>query len=576
MHGRLLAVAACFLCAACAAPGDSRRLDIGVMLNADSAALPVPLREFGASPDAVSASNRFKGKLIIDGDRQTNALRITRDEFDLAVQMPPGLDEIPALSLELVADGDYLVPAEQGPIITGHPWWDIVLRPGRTWDEPGDRGFSRAAIPFALKERGEDCIHNGIMTFLFRSTGEISSIAFQVSHQTCRYLQFELAGWLNARFEPGPVDDEETIARTAAANRASRLPVRSFRELADDYPGANPANFGSVEEIDPADMSAYGFIIDGKHYASGCDTPQGPYPYCDDMALPSYSTAKSLVAGLGLMVMEREYPGTASASITDYVPECGESWNGVTIENALDMTTGHYTSPTMHGDEDAALGSAFFLATTHADKIDYACNAHPRNAAPGDHLAYHSWDTYLAGTAMNARLKSIQGPEADFYRDLLVEKIWRPLGLSVLSQSTRRTYDDVAQPYSGYGLTFVRDDVARLLEFLGPHDGRIDGEEVLYRPMFDAVKKPTDDDPGKPAELDTILYNNGFRSFDVSAYLGCSSPVWVVTLSGFGGINFVVMPNDTEYYYFSDGNVHRYLNAVRESHRIRPMCQQQD
>ena len=75
------------------------------------------------------------------------------------------------------------------------------------------------------------------------------------------------------------------------------------------------------------------------------------------------------------------------------------------------------------------------------------------------------------------------------------------------------------------------------------------------------------------AELPTIHYNNGFRSFDVSSYLGCDERVWVVVLSGFGGIIVAVMPNDTVYYYFSDGNVHRYLRAVRESHRIRPMCQ---
>ncbi len=71
---------------------------------------------------------------------------------------------------------------------------------------------------------------------------------------------------------------------------------------------------------------------------------------------------------------------------------------------------------------------------------------------------------------------------------------------------------------------------------------------------------------------DTIRYNNGFRSFDVSSYIGCDEPVWLVVLSGFGGIIFAVMPNDTAYYYFSDGGVHRYLHAVRESHRIRPMC----
>jgi len=90
--------------------------------------------------------------------------------------------------------------------------------------------------------------------------------------------------------------------------------------------------------------------------------------------------------------------------------------------------------------------------------------------------------------------------------------------------------------------------------------------------MFDAIKQRIPDDPGMPAETDRILYNNGFRSIDVSTSLGCDKPVWLTTMSGFGGINIVLMPNDTAYYYFSDGNVHRYLHAVRESHKIRPMC----
>ena len=74
------------------------------------------------------------------------------------------------------------------------------------------------------------------------------------------------------------------------------------------------------------------------------------------------------------------------------------------------------------------------------------------------------------------------------------------------------------------------------------------------------------------AELPEIRYNNGFRIFDVAGRLNCGQPAYVTVLSGFGGINIVLMPNDTAYYYFSDGNVHRYLHAVRESHKIRPMC----
>lgn len=119
----------------------------------------------------------------------------------------------------------------------------------------------------------------------------------------------------------------------------------------------------------------------------------------------------------------------------------------------------------------------------------------------------------------------------------------------------------------------LRDDVAKLMRFIGERDGYLHEDRPLDDDLFDAIKQRLPDDSGLQAELDTIYYNNGFRSFDVAAYLGCDSSVWLITMSGYGGINFVMMPNNTAYYYFSDGGVHRYLHAVRESHRIKPMCQ---
>jgi CubicO group peptidase (beta-lactamase class C family) len=382
-----------------------------------------------------------------------------------------------------------------------------------------------------------------------------------------------MRGLSQATYEPGAVDGGAQAVAVVVVNVEGRIPQRPIDQLANDYPGASADEFGSTEEIDADDMSAYGFIIDGVHYVGGCNTPDGLYPYCDEMALPSYSTAKSLVGGLGLMLMEKKYPGTASAFISDHVPECGDDWEGVTIEHALDMTTGHYDSGEPHADEDAAIMSRFFTGEDHATKIDFACNQYPRNAEPGEHWVYQTWATYLAGTAINARLKMLTGDHADFYDDLLVEGLWNPLGLSRVAKQTRRTNDDVAQPFTGFGLTLLRDDVAKLAQFIGADDGRLPDEDPLDRRLFNAIKQRIPDDPGMQAELETIRYNNGFRSFNVAGYIGCDKPTWLVTMSGFGGINIVLMPNDTAYYYFSDGNVHRYLHAVRESHKIRPMCQ---
>jgi beta-lactamase family protein len=550
-----------------------RFLSYDVLINGAALHQSVHLDEFKAPEGLGSASNRFSGSLRLTTTAQSNNFTVIVDQFGLFDSDQTEMQELPPFDFEFVQDDDVLVPVKQGPIANEHRWWEIVLRPGRVWDEAADNGFSRAVIPFALKERQADCIHNGLLTFSFTDAGEISQAAFQISSQTCRYLQFEMHGFLQADYRPGEVQGGADAVANVTRNRRSRIPQRSITQLADDYPGSDPREFGSTEEIEPNDMTLFGFVIDGIHYVGGCNTPNGVYPYCDEMALPSYSTAKSFVGGLGLMLAEKKYPGTASALITEHVPECGDDWDGVTIEHALDMTTGHYGSAKSHVDEDAAIVSRFFAAEDHATKIDFACNQFPRKSDPGEVWVYQTWATYLAGTALNNRLRSILGEDVDFYDDLLVTELWEPLKLSQLAMHTRRTYDDVAQPYAGYGLTLLRDDVAKLAIFLGASDGRLNDEEVFDRSLFDVVKQPTVDDPGMQAELETIHYNNGFRSFDVSGYLECDNSTWLTTMSGFGGINIVLMPNDTAYYYFSDGNVHRYLHAVRESHRIRPMCQ---
>lgn len=532
---------------------------------------PVSAAEYAPAPGARPASNRFAGRLQARTSDTVDGFSLRRDEFGLVVAERPGVDRLPPFDFQFVQHEDLLIPMTAGPVINDHPWWEFAFTTGLVWDEPGDAGWSRAAIPFALKERREDCTHNGLMTFLYREAGDVSAIAFQVTNQTCSYLQFDMSGTLSADYRPGIVADASARIAATVNNRDGRMPTRWIAGIGKDYPGASADAFGSASEIAPEDLSVYGFIIDDRHYVSDCPGPYGPYPYCDDMALPSYSTAKSIVAGFGLMLLEAEYPGAAAANIEDLVPECGPTWHDVTIEHALDMATGHFESPDMHGDEDAAVNSRFF-AGDHAVKIDVACNGYARKAEPGTHLSYHTWDTYLAGVAMNAFLRDRRGGDADFFDDLVVDKLFRPLGLSDLAAATRRTYDKERQPHSGFGLTLVRDDVARLARFIGPMDGRINGEAVLDRRLFDAIKQRIPGDPGLVAELDTIHYNNGFRSFDVSTHIGCDTPVWVVVLSGFGGIIIAVMPNDTAYYYFSDGNEFRYLDAVREAHRIRPMC----
>ncbi len=550
-------------------PDSTRILTSAFLGQSDQFDSAIPLSEFAIPDGSRTAKNTFSGVLTLAPGSTRFPTSISKDSLAIANS---SMRTLPPVEIELLQDEGRIVPLEPGPIVSGHPWWEFVLRPGYVWDEAIDSDYSRAAIPFALKERNADCIHNGLMSFLFNDAGQVSRVAFQISHQTCAYLQFEMHGLIDASYSMHSVDGTDAAQAIADLSRTGIPEQRPIEDLVSVYPNATPGEFGSTEEIAADDMTLYGFIIDRVHYTSRCATPLGEYPYCDELALPSYSTAKSLVAGLGLMLADAQYPGISQTRIAAVVPQCGASWDEVTIEHALDLVTGHYQSDDPHGDENSAQMSPFFLAEDHASKISYACNTYPRQSPPGTHWSYHTWDTYLAGAALNNALRAKTQPDFDFYTDLLMTELWQPLGLSRLTSRTRRTYDIAAQPFSGFGLTLLRDDIAALAVFLGADDGRLGGQAVLDRGLFDAIKQRRAEDPGWQAESPLIRYNNGFRTFDVSSYLDCDKPVWLTTLSGYGGINIVLMPNDTAYYYFSDGGVHRYLLAVRESHRIRPMC----
>jgi hypothetical protein len=382
-------------------------------------------------------------------------------------------------------------------------------------------------------------------------------------------------GLLPAAYAPHAVADGEALARAYRRELASRVPRRPIGELARDYPGVDPASFGSPEEVRPTDMTTWGVIVDGVDYTGGCPTRAGEYPFCEVLALPSYSLAKSVFAALALMRLERMFPGAADSKVADYVPECVASgnWSDVSFENLLDMATGNYRSGVDRADENAATtDERFFSPLTHREKIDYACNFFLRQASPGTRWVYHTSDTYLLGTAMTAFLRRKRGEGADLLDDLVIPDIWRAIGLGPAVEVSRRTRDAVRQPFTGFGLTLEPDDLARFAGFFQP--GNPLPEELLDREMYRAALQRDPADRGLPAAADgSLWYHHGFWAYRVSDLPGCTEARLVPFMSGFGGISVVLLPNGVTYYYFSDGYDFRFRRAVFEAARIRGYCQ---
>lgn len=559
--------------AGAAGPAEERALSHETLTQALTLPAPLDLAEFGPPAGALPPAHSFSGRLSIRARPGRLRSKLLHDRYHVVRGSGRTILGLPPFDFEFIQSGDALIPLRRGAIPGKHRYWEYVLEPGRAWREHGDQGLTRAAIPFALQERNANCLHYGVLSFLFDDTG-ISPVAFQVSGETCIYLKFDLWGIAEASYTPGAPPQAAAVAGAWADEVRSRLPVRPIEKLRDDYPGADPAAFGSTEEVAADDMTAYGFVIDGVHYAGGCRLRHGLHPFCDVLDLPSYSVAKSIFAGIALMRLEQQFPGAGSEKIADYVPECAREggWGGVTFRHALDMATGRYRSPELWADEHADYALELYLVETHARKIHHACTAFPRRETPGGRFVYQTADTYTLGTALNAFVKRRLGSGKDLYDDVMVADLWRPLRLSPVTEATRRTYDAVAQPFTGWGLVLHRDDIARIALWIANGNGAIDGRQVLDRRMLDAALQRVPDDRGFVAIDARTRYQHGFYGHDIGPDIGCADPAWVTYLAGYGGIIVTLLPNGTVYYYFSDGNSFRWQRAAVESDRIRSYC----
>ena len=521
---------------------------------------------------AANPVNTFEGRLTLSGQANGQVQEVGSNNN---LQYYAQANQLPAFAFDYVQDGTHIIPVQRGKIIGSHPSWVYVLEPGRVWNENGDNGYSRVALPFSLQERNQDCIWNGVMTFLFKNDGSVSDLAYQIAGGTCEYMQLNFWGRLQASYAPATVSGAAAIKADFEAQLAGRMPTRPLSALATDYPGSgvNVANIGS--DVAASAMTIYGVAYNGVHYVGGCQTREGTYPYCDVLDVPSYSTAKSVNGAYGLMRLQQIYPGAVSQTIGNWVAECGGSqWVAPTLQNALDMATGNYDSAGFEVDEGStAMYNGFFVPDTESQKAGFACS-YVNKAAPGTSFVYHTTDSYLLGRAMNTYYQFKTGDSsADFFSDVLVNDVYAPLGLSPTARDTQRTQDAAAQPYTGYGLVYVRDDVVKLAELLNKDQGKIDGTQVLDAAMVASTLQL--DSGGLGAGSNADRYHNGFWYYDLnqSDYaFGCGGAKWVPYMSGFGGISVVLFPNGMVYYNFSDGDSQTWIATAKELNKVAPMC----
>ncbi len=553
--------------------GNQTQLSYDDLMTGTSAA-PVNDSAFALPAGASSATRTFSGTLELLGEQSSNGFKSLTDLYNYAAAS--GWKTLPKFRYQFVQSGDSLIPVTQGLIITGNSYWNYILGTGRIWNQSGDKGMDRASFPFTLVERNANCSHNGVMTFLFDGT-KVSNVRYQVTQETCPYFKFDMWGALAATYTPETIANADAIKADYATEVANRLPTKPLAALAADFPssGVNLANFGKW--ITPADMTAYGLLINGTNYVSACTTRYGNYPYCESMWMTSMSTAKSAFASVALMRLGQKYGKTVSSlKIKDYVPETAGSpgnWSNVTFNNTIDMATGNYTQAKYMFDEDNLMAK-FFAAESYGDRISTAL-AFPTQQPPGQLWVYRTSDTFILTRAMNNYLVQQQGSGADIF-NMLRDEVYKPLHLSTGALTAVRTDNSTTgTPFGGYGLFWTQDDIAKIALLLNNQRGSINGTQVLNAEMLaDSMQQNPLDRGMTTTDTLPFSYNNGFwaKQMTPAEFSQFSCSFWVPFMSGLGGITVVMMPNGSTYYYFSDNNEYYWYDAVFESNKLIRMC----
>lgn len=439
-------------------------LTSNTLLDGSDPGSRIDLSAYTVPANAVQPEHVFEGSLELFGEASGGYFKEIKDSYRYTNRKDSTRKHLPEFNFEFVQTGTHLFPVERGTMTDNHPEWEYILEAGRVWKENDDSGYSRAAIPFTLHQKNANCMYNGVLTFLFKKDGSTSRAAYQISSETCLYFKFDMWGLLDAAYSPASVTNADNLRQSYQEEFNGRMPVKPITDLAINYPEAAPGQFGNPAETDTDHLTIYGFIIDGVHYTGGCETRYGTYPYCNNLVVPSYSAAKSVFASLALMRLELKHPGFMGNIVAHQVSECAANgnWNDVTYGNVIDMATGNYSSGLYMSDEDATHTNDLFLPLDHASKINYSCTQYAREEIPGSKWVYHTSDTYILGTAMNADVKDLEGTSRDIFTHTLVEEIFKPIGTSPTSHVVRRTYDSAQQPFTGWGLSFLRDDIAKL------------------------------------------------------------------------------------------------------------------
>lgn len=508
---------------------------------------------FTPGPDAARAHAPFLGTL-----RLGETAMLTQP----AAFSPPlilGRDPklFPGVAISFFTDRGDLVPFTQdviryGSAAQGHSFWDIIVQPGRVWSRPDDRGWSRAAFPFALVNSIEGETHNGLATFLYKD-GRVSNVRFQIVQQTAPFYvaqQFVAAGLIPAKIESVDAGPLKSLKRDYQAQLADSVRIGRWNELAARSHGVDLSRFDGAMRPDEVLLS--GLDYRGNFYLKECRSAGGELPWCERARFGVWSATKVLANETALLRLAQKFgPGVFELRIADYVPEAAgrPGWREVRFEDAINMATGLGNGSTQRAPNNTSDGyldggySRWYEARSTREKLTALLDdsgVYPWG--PGQVTRYRDQDMFILGVAMDRFLKAKEGPEANIW-SMLEREVFAPIGIH--QAPTNRTIEadgSVGHPLMAYGYYPTISDmvlIARLYQNEGKHGGR----QILYAPRIRellAGRNPRGFPTGEMLPAGETTYVNAFWVTSYTAGPDCR--MFYPEMLGWGGNIVALLP----------------------------------
>ncbi|MBT4522536.1 MAG: serine hydrolase [Halieaceae bacterium] len=396
----------------------------------------------------------------------------------------------PGIALHFVSHEGYLVPVERDLLIAADSdsYWQIQISPGRVWSEENDEGMSRASFPFFITSNIENESYNGVATFLYDDKS-VSELRYQIVQQLSPFFVetwFVAANQEPIGYQPMDLASDELIDNFKK-ELADRLVWREWTELESKYGKQHLSDFNAG--IDPQQVAASGLVIDNEVYVYSMGTPWGDYPYPREMRHGVWSATKTLAGLVTLARMAQKYGDEIlDYKIRDYLHITADhnGYDNVTLRHALSMATGIGTgsenvNPNAISDgyiySDLEAYTAWYLAPTIAEKLDYSFKVQNHPWGPGKHVRYRDRDIVLLAAALDSIYRQKEGDDADLWQ-MMLDEVYGPIGIHHMPMNKTKETGRAEVPFLGWGIYVTLDDIAKISDLL-QSGGRYRGRQIL-------------------------------------------------------------------------------------------------